>query len=116
MGDNGGKFMKERLIYMTASGPEEARRIGRTLVEERLVACVNILERVHSIYWWDGKIQEEPEAVLVAKTQGSLVERLIQRVKALHSYDCPCVVGVPITEGNPEFLAWIAEETREEAS
>jgi periplasmic divalent cation tolerance protein len=103
--------MAFRFVYMTTSGPEEARRIGRTLVEERLAACVNILEGMRSMYWWEGAVQDAHEAVLIAKTREELVERLTERVKALHSYSCPCVVALPIEGGNPAFLQWIAEET-----
>ena len=66
-----------------------------------------------SLYWWDGKIEEGHEAVLIAKTRESLVERVVARVKSLHSYDCPCVAAWPITAGNPHYLAWIEAETDE---
>jgi len=98
-------------VYMTAGSPEEAAAIGRSLVEERLVACVNIITPVQSIYRWEGRIEEAAEAVMVAKTTAHCLDRLVSRVKALHSYDCPCVVAWKITEGNPAFLDWIADET-----
>ena len=103
--------MAYRFVYMTAGSPEEARSIGRTLVEERLAACVNILDGMNSLYWWEGAVQDEQETVLIAKTRAELLERLTERVKALHSYSCPCVVALPIEGGNPAFLQWIAEET-----
>lgn len=98
-------------IYMTAGSLDEARDIGRTLVEERLAACVNILEGMRSLYRWDGGVEEDEEVVLIAKTRASLVDTLTDRVKAVHSYDCPCVVALPITGGNPAFLDWIKLET-----
>jgi periplasmic divalent cation tolerance protein len=103
--------MAFRFVYMTAGSPEEARRIGRTLVEERLAACVNILDGMQSFYWWQGAVQEAPETVLIAKTRAELLERLTERVKALHGYRCPCVVALPIEGGNPAFLQWLADET-----
>ena len=103
--------MDLRFVYMTAGSREEARRIGRTLVEERLAACVNILDGMNSLYWWQGAVQDEQETVLIAKTRAGLLERLTERVKALHSYRCPCVVALPIAGGNPAFLQWIADET-----
>ena len=104
--------MELRLIYITAKDKDEARRIGRALVEERLAACVNVFDGVNSMYWWEGKVQDEAEAVLVAKTKESLVPDLAERVKSLHSYSCPCIVSLPIVNGNQDFLDWIGRETR----
>ena len=98
-------------VYVTASSRTEALAIGRTLVEERLVACVNVLDRVRSLYWWEGKVQEEDEALFVAKTRPELVRKVVARVKELHSYQVPCVVALPVADGNPDFLDWIAAET-----
>lgn len=97
--------------YMTAGSREEGLRIGRALVEERLAACANLIDGMTSIYRWQGAIQEDAEVVLIAKTRTELVPRLIERVRALHSYDVPCVVTLPIADGNPAFLEWIAAET-----
>jgi len=105
--------MSYRFVYMTAGSREEARRIGRTLVEERLAACVNILDGMSSMYWWEGAVQEEQETVLIAKTRTELLERLTDRVRALHSYACPCVVALPIEGGNAAYLQWLGEETRD---
>jgi periplasmic divalent cation tolerance protein len=105
--------MATRFIYVTAANAEQARKIGEALVAERLVACVNILAPMASIYWWQGQIQRDSEAVLIAKTRAALVERVIARVKALHSYTVPCVVSLAIEQGNPDFLGWIEAETKE---
>ena len=104
--------MSAAIVYITAGDKTEALRIGRALVAERLVACANILGESTSLYWWDDKVNEEPETVLIAKTQQSLVDAVIARVKELHSYDCPCVVSWPITSANPDYLDWIAHETQ----
>jgi len=100
-------------VYMTSASLEEARRIGKALVQERLVACVNLLPGMESLYWWEGEVTQGQEVVLVAKTPSRLVPALTTRVKALHSYSCPCVVAVPIEQGNPDYLSWIVEETRQ---
>jgi periplasmic divalent cation tolerance protein len=107
----GGSTMDAVWIYMTAGSLDEARDIGRTLVEERLAACVNILEGMRSLYRWEGGVEEDEEVVLIAKTRATLVDALTDRVKTVHSYDCPCVVALPITGGNPAFLDWIGLET-----
>lgn len=100
-----------RLIYITAESTDEARAIGRALVEACLAACANVLGPMTSIYRWEGVVQEGEEAVLIAKTTASLVDALTAKVRELHSYDCPCVVALPVDGGNPAFLDWIVAET-----
>ncbi len=104
--------MEAAFIYVTAVDKSEALEIGRVLVEERLVACVNVLEGITSLYWWEGEIHQESEAVLVAKTKRMLLDDVIERVRSLHSYDCPCVVSWPIETGNRAYLQWIENETK----
>ncbi|WP_319467113.1 divalent-cation tolerance protein CutA [uncultured Pseudodesulfovibrio sp.] len=103
--------MSELFVYMTCSSKEEARDIGTVLVERRLAACVNIIDSMHSMYWWNGKVETAEEVVLIAKTRDGLLAELTEAVKVMHSYEVPCVVALPITGGNPEFLGWIREET-----
>lgn len=105
--------MSATLVYVTCGDEDEARRIGRTLVEERLAACANVIGAMKSIYWWQGAVQEDAETVLIAKTKQGLVDRLSARVQELHSYDVPCVVALPIAGGNPDFMQWIEDETVE---
>ena len=100
-----------QLVYITTDDPEEARNIGRVLVEERLAACANILDPMTSIFRWEGKIQEGAETVLILKTKASLVDALSTRVTALHSYDRPCVVGFAVAGGDEAFLEWVRAET-----
>jgi periplasmic divalent cation tolerance protein len=97
--------------YVTAGSREEAHAIGRAVVEERLAACANVLDGMTSIYWWQGALEQAGEAVLILKTRAELVERLTARIKELHSYDCPCVIALPVAAGNPAYLDWIARET-----
>lgn len=104
--------MKPHLMYMTVPTREEALNIGNALVSQRLAACVNVLPHMHAIYWWQGDMESGDEVVLLAKTRASLVQKVINKVTAMHSYECPCVVSIPIAEGYPPFLEWIFEETR----
>ncbi len=108
--------MKYNLVYITASDLEEARKIGRELVASRLAACVNIIDNMNSFYWWEGEIQDDREVVLIAKTRETLVPEVIDKVKSMHSYSCPCVVSLPILAGNPDFLQWIETETDHEVT
>lgn len=103
--------MSQCLIYVTTETEDEAKSIARALVGERLAACANILGTITSVFWWEGEVQDDPEVSLILKTRKDLVERVTERIKALHSYDCPCVVALPIEAGNLAFLSWIDEET-----
>ena len=104
--------MDINFVYMTAGSKEEARKIGKELVMARLAACVNILDHMNSFYWWDGEIQDDTEVVMIAKTTAARVPDLVKKVKSLHSYDCPCVVSLPVVGGHPAFLEWIAGEVK----
>ena len=96
--------MEAILTYITTKDKQQARLIGKTLVEERLAACVNIIDGMQSIYWWEGAISEDNEAILIAKTRNSLLEKLTDRVKSLHTYTCPCIIAIPISGGNRDYL------------
>ena len=104
--------MKLNLVYITAKNKEEARKIGKELLKARLAACVNIVDKMNSLYWWEGKIQDDNEAVLIAKTKESLVKELVEKVKSIHSYSCPCIISLPILDGNKEYLDWLEKETK----
>ena len=108
--------MSAFLVYVTTSDTMEAKRIGRDVVMARLAACANVHAPITSFYWWDGAVQEDAEAVLILKTSAGQIEALTARILALHGYDCPCVVALPIAGGNPAFLDWIAAETSQAAS
>ncbi|HYD32378.1 MAG TPA: divalent-cation tolerance protein CutA [Azospirillaceae bacterium] len=100
-------------VYITAGSVDEARRIGRALVEERLAACVNLLPGMTSIYPWEGRIEEGGEVVMIAKTRAELFDPLAARVRALHSYTVPCIIELPLGRGNPAYLDWLVAETAE---
>jgi len=100
-------------VYITAPSEAEALRIAQALVAERLAACATLVPSIRSFYWWRGALEEGTEVVVVAKTRAALVPELVARVKSNHSYQCPDVVALPINGGNPDYLAWVAAETRE---
>ena len=104
--------MEINLIYITAGSKNEAVMIGKALIKTRLAACVNIIENMVAMYMWDGKLQDDKETILIAKTTKDRVTYLIEKVNALHSYDCPCIVTLPVSDGNPAFLKWVANEVQ----
>jgi periplasmic divalent cation tolerance protein len=97
------------LAYITAKDLGEAERLGKNLVESKFAACVNILPGMHSIYRWQGKVEDANEVLVIAKTDDSLGEALIAEVKRLHSYECPCVLLLPVSGGNVDYLRWLGE-------
>lgn len=103
--------MGVRLIYVTAASAGEARQIGAAMVRERLAACANIIPGMKSLYIWDDELQEDEEAVLILKTEESLVPAATRRIGELHSYTCPCVVALAVEGGNREFLDWVVKQT-----
>ena len=103
--------MSAVILYVTARYHEEAVEIGRVLVEARLAACANILPSILSIYWWEGGVQQDQEVALILKTRQDLVHAAVLKIKDVHSYDCPCVISIPIEGGNIDYLEWIMKET-----
>lgn len=98
------------MVYITTESADEARRIGRALVEERLAACVNICP-VESVFEWRGDLCQEHEAAMLVKTRAGRLPDLIDRVRDLHSYELPDIVSWPIAAGYPPYLEWIGEST-----
>jgi periplasmic divalent cation tolerance protein len=103
--------MTVMFVYATAADAAEALRIGRAVVEARLAACANVVGGMRSVYWWEGAVEEGSEAVLVLKTTADRLDELVARVKALHSYDVPCIEAIPVAAGHPAFLDWVERET-----
>lgn len=99
------------MVYVTAADAAEARRIGRAMVEARLAACANVFDGMVPIFGWEGKVEEGAEAALILKTTAERAEALVAAVEAMHSYEVPCAVVVPIAGGSRGFLDWIAAET-----
>jgi periplasmic divalent cation tolerance protein len=100
------------LVYTTWPSVVEAERSGRALVERRLAACVNILPRMISHYWWQGQLERGEEAVAVFKTRASLAEPPRQALKDAHPYETPSIVVLPIESADADYYAWILKETK----
>jgi periplasmic divalent cation tolerance protein len=104
------------VVFITAPSKETARRIARHLVQNRLAACVNIIDPIESIYLWNEKLTEEPETLMMVKTRRALFEdRLVPAVRAIHPYQVPEIIAVPVGPGLAEYLGWIEAATRPEA-
>ncbi len=100
------------VIFVTAANKKEAEKIASTLIEKKLAACVNIIENVNSLFWWQGKVDRLKEALLIVKTRRTLMNKLIKKVKSLHSYAVPEIIALPIVSGDKKYLQWINESTR----
>lgn len=100
------------VVLVTCGSEEEGLKIARTLVEERLAACVNLLPPIRSIYRWEGKTCDEKEWLLIIKTKKERFEDLEKKVKSLHSYSVPEIIGLPIVEGSSSYLQWLEEMTK----
>ena len=102
------------LVYVTAADAEEAQEIGRAMVAARLAACANVFPQMVPIFHWEGQIGEGSESVVLLKTTQARVEELIAAIEAMHSYECPCAVVLPIVGGSKAFLDWISFETSQD--
>ncbi len=101
--------MKYVVIFITCANREEGEKISNSLVEKKLVACVNLIPEIFSRYWWQGKVETANEVLLIIKTKKSLLNKLITGVKKLHSYSVPEIIALPIIAGNKDYLDWIKE-------
>lgn len=101
---------KISVIYVTTANQESARSIAKTLLEEKLIACANILPEAQSLYRWEGEIKSETESLMILKTATSLVTKVTERVRALHSYECPCIVSWRLESGHEAFLQWVGTQ------
>lgn len=99
------------VVLVTAPDAETGARIARALLEDHLIACANLLPQVRSLYRWEGRVEDDPEVLLVLKTGRERVEALTERVRELHPYDVPEVIALPVTAGSAPYLKWVLEET-----
>jgi periplasmic divalent cation tolerance protein len=100
------------LVYCTCPDANQAERLGRTLVEEQLAACINILPGMRSVYRWEGVVETADEAVLIVKTAAEGVDVVITRVRQLHAYTEPCILVLPVVGGSPTYLAWLLTNSK----
>lgn len=105
-------IMELVLAYITAKDKAEASLLSEMILKNRLAACVNKIEGIQSAYWWENKIEKSEEILLIVKTRESLKEALVETVKKYHSYDCPCVLFLPVQGGNQPYLHWLMSETQ----
>jgi len=96
------------MVYVTTGTKDEAESIAQSLVADRLAACVNVLGEVQSTYRWQGQVEKSAEFVLIAKTRAALFDAVRDKIKAIHSYDVPCIVAYPMSDGDGPFLEWVA--------
>jgi periplasmic divalent cation tolerance protein len=101
------------VVLVTASTEDEAEKIASVLLETRKAACVNIIPKVTSHFWWQGKIDTADETLLIIKTRASALPEVIELVKRNHSYSVPEIIALPVTAGNPDYLDWMGGEVKE---
>ena len=107
MTDDSGKVV----VFVTASSEEEAEKIASLLLEKRKAACVNVIPRVSSRFWWQGRLDSAQESLLIIKTRAALVPELTDIVKKAHSYSVPEIMALPVVAGNKDYLDWVDRET-----
>ncbi|MEM3549825.1 MAG: divalent-cation tolerance protein CutA [Candidatus Bathyarchaeia archaeon] len=95
------------IVLVTTRNREEAEKIARILLEEKLIACANILGPLQSLFWWSGKIEEATENLLIIKTRADLFEKLSEIIKAQHSYEIPEILAITIHDGYKPYLNWL---------
>lgn len=98
------------VLFITTAADEEAQLISRVLLEQRKAACINIVPRVNSLFWWQGSIDSAQESLLVVKTRAPLVAEIVQLVREIHSNDVPEIIALPIVAGNQDYLEWLDRE------
>ena len=99
-------------IYVACNDLKEARKIAGHCVSERLAASANIIPTMESFYWWDGTVNAETESVLILKTVANRFTEIEDAVRSIHSYECPCIVSLPVTDGYQPYLDWLNEITQ----
>jgi periplasmic divalent cation tolerance protein len=103
--------MNELIVYITASNEDEAVKISKALVENRLAGCVNIVRDIRSFYRWQGKIEDDREVLMIAKTKKKLFPALEKKVKEIHSYTVPEIIAMPVAAGSKDYLKWLKDAT-----
>ena len=100
------------VLFITTATAEEAQQISKVLVNQRKAACVNIVPKVSSLFWWQDKLDSAQESLLIVKTKASQLNEIVRLVKELHSYDIPEIIALPIVGGNQDYLEWIGKEVK----
>ena len=105
-----GMDMNPVLLYITTANREEAILIGNALLQKKQVACINILDNITSLYWWQGVVENTQETLMIAKTFDSYIEPVMELVRSMHTYTCPAILSVPLNNGNPDYITWMHEQ------
>ena len=100
------------VLLITTNSSEEAHKIAEMLLDQRKVACVNIVPKVSSLFWWQGNLESDQESLLIIKTKAAQLTEIVRSVKELHSYDVPEIIALPIIGGNQDYLDWIDKEVK----
>jgi periplasmic divalent cation tolerance protein len=100
------------IVFVTCKSKPEAEKIARALLKEKLIACANLIAPVHSLFHWQGKIEEAEECLMVLKSRCDLFDALAQRLRGLHSYEVPEILAVPVVAGSEAYLGWMGEVLR----
>ncbi len=100
------------VIFVTAPNKKEATRIAEALVKSKLVACVNIIDKIQSLFWWEGKVDSAKESLLIIKTTKSKLPKVVKTVKSRHTYQVPEIIALPIIGGYKPYLKWINDSLR----
>jgi len=101
------------VIFITTGTDEEAHKVAEALLKNRDAACVNIVPRINSLFWWQDRLDSAQESLLIVKSKASLLSEIVRLVKEVHSYDVPEVIALPIIGGNPDYLEWISKEVKQ---
>ena len=101
------------VVFVTASSQEEANNIAQLLLDSRKAACINIVPKVDSFFWWQDKLNSAQESLLIIKTKASVLPEVSNLVKSVHSYEVPEIIAMPIIGGNKDYLKWIGNEIKE---
>lgn len=104
--------MKYIVIFSTCANIKEAQKIAAALVKNKLVACANIIDKIESVFWWQGKVDRAKEVLLVIKSRQSRLDKITRQIKSLHSYKVPEIIALPIIAGYKPYLEWINESVR----
>jgi periplasmic divalent cation tolerance protein len=99
-------------VFITAAHKKEADRIARELIKNRVVACVNIIDKIESLFWWQGKVERSKEVLLIIKSRKEKLAKIIKIVKSIHSYEVPEIIAFAIIGGDKRYLKWIDESLR----
>lgn len=104
--------MNPIVIFITCANNKEARRIATALIKNRLAACINIADKIESIFWWEGKINLAKESLLIIKSRKTNLTKIVKRVKSMHSYSVPEIIALPVVAGNKDYFRWLNESVR----